>query len=275
MISFLLKNPNFYRLYQKTVRSKYDEFDFIKFIFIKKNFKNIRMLDICCGDSFILKYIGEYIDDYLGVDNNEEYLKKCKEHWKKFNFINLDLNQKKNVDHLIKFKPNFIFINGAIHHFDDTTVKSINSFIASNFSDSYFLSVDPVKDNSYCLINQFIKNFKNSKTNNKINFQVIKSKKNLGKGSALKLGVKKAKYDWILTTDVDMSVSLFQICNWIKKKYINKKSFVYFGSRKHEKSIVEANFIRQILGGVMNLLTNIILNIKIKDTQCGYKLSWL
>ena len=131
---------------------------------------------------------------------------------------------------------------------------------------------DGSKDNSYCLINQFIKNFKNSKTNNKINFQVIKSKKNLGKGSALKLGVKKAKYDWILTTDIDMSVSLFQICNWIKKRYINKKYFVYFGSRKHEKSIVEANFIRQILGGVMNLLTNIILNIKIKDTQCGYKL---
>ena len=131
---------------------------------------------------------------------------------------------------------------------------------------------DGSKDNSYSLINQFIKNFKHSKINNKINFQAIKSKKNLGKGSALKLGVKKAKYDWILTTDVDMSVSLFQICNWIKKKYINKKYFVYFGSRKHEKSIVEANFIRQILGGVMNLLTNIILNIKIKDTQCGYKL---
>ena len=55
------------------------------------------MLDVCWGDSLILDYISEYIDDYLGVDNNEEYLKKCKEHWKKFNFINLDLNHKKNV----------------------------------------------------------------------------------------------------------------------------------------------------------------------------------
>ena len=48
---------------------------------------------------------------------------------------------------------------------------------------------DGSKDNSFGLLNQFIKNFKNSKTNNKINFQAIKSKKNLGKGSALKLGV--------------------------------------------------------------------------------------
>ena len=36
------------------------------------------MLDICCGDSFILNHISEYIDDYLGVDNNDEYLKKCR-----------------------------------------------------------------------------------------------------------------------------------------------------------------------------------------------------
>ena len=151
MINFLLKKPNLYRFYQKTVRAKYDEFDFIKFIFQKNNFKNVRMLDICCGDSFILDYISEYIDDYLGVDNNEKYLKKCRQVWKKFNFINLDLNQKKNVDYLLKFKPNFIFINGAIHHLDDTTMKSINSFIKNNFSSSYFLSVDPIKDNNNLL----------------------------------------------------------------------------------------------------------------------------
>ena len=141
-----------------------------------------------------------------------------------------------------------------------------------NFKIEIIFVDDGSKDNSFELINKFIEDFKNLKKNNKVNFQVIKSKKNLGKGSALKLGVKKAKYDWILTTDVDMSVSLFQICDWLKKKYINKKYFVYFGSRKHEKSIVELNYIREKLGSVMNLLTSIILNIKIKDTQCGYKL---
>ena len=89
--------------------------------------------------------------------HNEEYLRKCKQRWKKFNFINLDLNEKKNVDYLIKFKPNFIFINGAIHHLDDATMKSINSFITSNFSGSYFLSVDPVKDNNSLLNSLMIK----------------------------------------------------------------------------------------------------------------------
>ena len=30
MINFLLKNPSLYRFYQKTVRKKYDEYDFRK-----------------------------------------------------------------------------------------------------------------------------------------------------------------------------------------------------------------------------------------------------
>jgi len=128
---------------------------------------------------------------------------------------------------------------------------------------------DGSDDKSHELIKQFIKN---SKKNTKIKFKIIKSKKNLGKGSALKLGIKKAQYDWILTTDMDMSVSLFQISDWLTKKFINKKHLVYFGSRTHKKSIVKKNFFRNILGDIMRFLVSSILNIKIRDTQCGYKL---
>ena len=128
---------------------------------------------------------------------------------------------------------------------------------------------DGSKDNSYDLIYKFINNFKSK---NKVKFKIIRSKDNLGKGAALKLGVKKATHDWILTTDIDMSVSLFQISKWIKKKQIKKKYSVYFGTRSHKKSIVERNFIRKILGDVGSFLISIILNINIKDTQCGYKL---
>ena len=157
MINFLLKNPNLYRFYQKSVRGKHDEYDFFKFIFKKNNFKNIRMLDICCGDSHILEHINEFIEDYLGLDNNDKYLKQCKDRWKNFNFVNLDLNDTKNINGLLNFKPNFIFINGAIHHLDDKTMKSVNSFIKSNFSDCYFLSVDPIKNNNSFLNSMMIK----------------------------------------------------------------------------------------------------------------------
>ena len=128
---------------------------------------------------------------------------------------------------------------------------------------------DGSKDNSYNLIVKFVNNFK---LKNKVKFKIVKSETNLGKGAALKLGVEKAAYDWILTTDIDMSVSLFQISAWVRKKLIEKKHSVYFATRSHKESIVERNFIRKVLGDIGSFLISVILNINIKDTQCGYKL---
>ena len=47
---------------------------------------------------------------------------------------------------------------------------------------------------------------------------------------------------------------------------------VYFGSRKHPKSEVNSKFHREVLGLIMRIIINFILGIKIKDTQCGFKL---
>jgi len=143
MIDFLLKNPSLYRFYQKTVRAKYSEYDLIKFIFSKLEIKNIKILDLCCGDSYVLEYIREYVHDYLGVDNSDKYLNFSKKRWKEFNFLKLDLNNKDSIKKFKSFDPNFIFINGAIHHLDDETVKNINHFL-NEFNESHFLSVDPI-----------------------------------------------------------------------------------------------------------------------------------
>ena len=148
MINFLLQYPLFYRLYQKTVRKKNHEYDLFKFIFseISKN-KKIKMLDLCSGDSFILKYVGAYISEYVGIDNNEKYLKSLKSEWPKFEFINADITKLNNLHKIKTFEPNLIFMNGAIHHLDNETMNSINNYI-SKFKDYIFLSVDPVKYNN-------------------------------------------------------------------------------------------------------------------------------
>ena len=152
-----------------------------------------------------------------------------------------------------------------------SSFNHIRSFLKKKkkFKTEIIFSDDGSQDNSYNLIIQFIKSFKSNK---KIKIKVVKLRKNLGKGAALKMGVKYAKYNWILTSDIDMSVSLFQLTNWINQKLVSKKNFVYFGSRKHKKSIVKKKIFRNILGNIMRFLILIILNIKIKDTQCGYKL---
>ena len=150
MINFILQYPLFYRLYQKTVRKNNHEYDLFKFIFsqLSKD-KKLKMLDLCSGDSFILKYVGEFIDEYIGIDNNEKYLEKLGSEWPKFKFINADITNLDNLEEINNFYPDIIFMNGAIHHLDDEIMSKINSFV-SKYDKSKFLSVDPIKfDNGF------------------------------------------------------------------------------------------------------------------------------
>ena len=124
-------------------------------------------------------------------------------------------------------------------------------------------------DQSAEMIKKFIRNCKKTK-NLKLKF--IKLNKNLGKGAAIKMGVKASKNNWILTSDIDFSVPLYELERWIKKKYIKKNIIVYFGSRAHKKSNVNSKLYRKIIGNFLRFLISFFLGIKIKDTQCGFKL---
>ena len=134
----------------------------------------------------------------------------------------------------------------------------------------FILVNDGSTDSTKNIIVNFIK--KNKK---KIkNLKLINHKKNLGKGAALKTGIKKAKNHWILTSDIDLSVSLFELKNWIEKfiQLKKKEEIVFFGSRAHNQSIVNSKFYRKIIGFFLRKIILYFLNIEIKDTQCGFKL---
>ncbi len=155
MINWLLQYPLFYRLYQKIIRKKNHEYDFFRFIFSKIGTnKKIKMLDLCSGDSFILKYVSDLVDGYVGIDNNEKYLKSLKSKWSNYKFVNADITKLNELNDIKNFEPNLIFMNGAIHHLDDQTMNSINNFI-SHIDDCIFISVDPIKHNNR-LINKIM-----------------------------------------------------------------------------------------------------------------------
>lgn len=124
---------------------------------------------------------------------------------------------------------------------------------------------DGSADNSKIFIKKFLKE-------NNIRNKIVILKKNSGKGAALKAGVVKADFQWVLTCDLDMSVSLFELTKWLKKNYIDREHDIYVGSRKHIYSVVSAKYLRRFLGFIMQVFINTILRIKIKDTQCGFKL---
>ena len=147
----------------------------------------------------------------------------------------------------------------------------INQFKFLDKNKIEFIFVDDgSNDNSYLLIKNFI-----NRNKKKIDLKLISYKSNKGKGFALKKGVAKAKHDWIITVDIDLSVRLEQIKIWLKKNLISKKLRVYFGSRLINGSKVKAKKNRRFIGFIFNIILRKILNsdlLNIKDTQCGYKL---
>ena len=85
-------------------------------------------------------------------------------------------------------------------------------------------------------------------------------------------GIKNASNDWMLTIDTDISVSLLEINNWIKHKYLQINKKIYFGSRNLKNSIVKFQYHRKLIGLFFILICKFFLNIKLYDTQCGFKL---
>tara|TARA_B110000483_G_scaffold21415_1_gene24253 strand:+ start:12 stop:743 length:732 start_codon:yes stop_codon:yes gene_type:complete len=149
--------------------------------------------------------------------------------------------------------------------------NSIKKFSTNAKYDLEFIFVDDGSvDRSLFLIKKFKK--ENIKI---INIKIINYKNNKGKGYALKQGVLSSNKKWILTIDIDLSVSFEQFNYWVKNKYLKKDNNIFFGSRLLKKSNVIAKKSRVFTGNIFNILLRLIISNKflgIKDTQCGFKL---
>ena len=146
------------------------------------------------------------------------------------------------------------------------TIRDIERFDKSNTSmkKEYIL----VNDGSVDSTLSFIKN----KLGQNKKIKLLSYSKNRGKGYALKQGVRQAKYQWVLTTDADCSVSNFQINSWEKKNYLDNKNFIYFASRNLLNSSVKKKISRQLIGKIFQFFIKIFFKINLSDTQCGFKL---
>lgn len=118
---------------------------------------------------------------------------------------------------------------------------------------------------------ELIKNFK-KKYKSKFNIKIVSLRINKGKGFAIYRGISKAKYEWILTLDIDHSVNLNQLNFWEKKNYISNDAFVYIGSRTHKDSEVKKLLVRSFLGKIFSFIIKLLFRIELADTQCGFKL---
>ena len=128
---------------------------------------------------------------------------------------------------------------------------------------------DGSTDQSKSKILKFMKRIKEKKFSTKL--KLLSCSKNMGKGHAVKKGIFSSKSEWILTCDLDMSVLPKQYLIWCRRKLIKDINCAYIASRKHKKSKIKSKFIRRRLGDIFRLVLLILFNIKISDTQCGFK----
>ena len=176
MKNFILKFKFFYRLYQKLIRKNQDDYKFIKYIFNQN--EKVNILDLCCGDSFVLNYINDDVLNYTGIDNNENYLKDSRLKYPEFKFINSDLENIDKIPDLEKNSVDFIFLNGAIHHLDDNLVIKLFNDLEQKYPNAKYLTIDPIKDNNKFL-NKIMINFDRGKfIRNNIGYKNIMKKFN-------------------------------------------------------------------------------------------------
>lgn len=101
--------------------------------------------------------------------------------------------------------------------------------------------------------------------------KLIENPGNRGKGYTVRNGMMHAHGDILLFTDADLSSPIEESRKLFAA--IDKGADVTFGSRwiQAELQTERQPLYRQIFGRIFNLLLRIILGLKYKDTQCGFK----
>jgi len=101
--------------------------------------------------------------------------------------------------------------------------------------------------------------------------KLIENPGNRGKGYTVRNGMMHAHGDILLFTDADLSSPIEESQKLFAA--IDKGADVTFGSRwlQAELQTERQPLYRQVFGRIFNLLLRIILGLKYKDTQCGFK----
>lgn len=109
-----------------------------------------------------------------------------------------------------------------------------------------------------------------SKKFNKEGIEVVRYEINRGKGGALKEGVQKAKGNFIIFSDADLSVPITNLDKFLIEL---KKTDVVIGSRriKGAKILTHQPWLRESLGRGYTFLTKFITGVNLSDFTCGFK----
>lgn len=143
------------------------------------------------------------------------------------------------------------------------TIERLEKFFyreRNNFVYQMIFVDDGSQDYTFKLLTEYYKGKKN--------YCIISYPFNIGKGYAVRQGIKEAKYNNILILDADLSVrpeELSRISNMYNLS--SQKTYIIKGERHY---IIPQTKFRVFLGRCFQILHKIWLNIGIDDSQCPF-----
>jgi len=143
---------------------------------------------------------------------------------------------------------------------EDSISKSLDQIVSFLSKQDFDFEVIVVDDGSSDKTNEIIKD--------RNDIQLITIEHNKGKGFAVKTGVLEAKNNFVLFMDADHAIPINYILDF--KSVITDYDIV-IGS-KYLNQTENYPLYRKVVGKAFSLLKFYITGLKIKDTQCGFKL---
>lgn len=142
------------------------------------------------------------------------------------------------------------------------SLEKILKFLSSK---KYTWEVIVVDDGSIDRTSKIVKNF------TRRGVLLKRFSKNKGKGAAIKAGVMRARGNFVIFMDSDLSVPLTNIDKFLQE--LEKGRDVVIGSRRAEGSKIVAHqpVLRENMGRFFTFLSNLATGAHISDFTCGFK----
>lgn len=105
----------------------------------------------------------------------------------------------------------------------------------------------------------------------KCKVKLLQNNTNRGKGFSVRRGMMASSGKYILFSDADLSTPIEELANLLESI---KDYDMVIGSRalKTSKIKIHQPYYREFMGKAFNKIVRVLTGLKIKDTQCGFKL---